>query len=167
MLDWKTGTPPTCPAGGSRAEEHFKGHGRIERRLLLALAVDPSEVDWPQARQILLLRRERRVGQQPMTEEYHCGVTSLPSERAGAADLLREVRGHWGIENRLFHVRDVTFGEDACRVRTGAAPQILAALRNAAIALLNAAGWKNKAAALRRHAAHYQEALALVNGPAG
>jgi hypothetical protein len=33
--------------------------------------------------------------------------------------------------------------------------------------LLSRAGWKNKAAALRRHAAHYHEALRLVTGPDG
>ena len=33
-------------------------------------------------------------------------------------------RGHWGIENRLHWVRDVTFDEDRSQVRTGAAPQV-------------------------------------------
>jgi len=57
----------------------------------------------------------------------------------------------------------VTFGEDGCRVRTGAAPQVLSALRNAAIHLLAAAGQANKAAALRRHAAQPRQALALIH----
>jgi predicted transposase YbfD/YdcC len=46
------------------------------------------------------------------------------------------VRTHWCIENELHYVRDVTLGEDACRVRTGSAPQVLAALRNAVVHLL-------------------------------
>jgi len=58
----------------------------------------------------------------------------------------------------------VTFGEDACRVRTGHAPQNLAIVRNLAITLLNGIGCKNKAAALRRHAAQPREALALIRG---
>ena len=73
------------------------------------------------------------------------------------------VRGHWGIEHRLHHVRDVTFGEDACRVRSGQAPRLLAAMRNLSITLLQRAGWKNKAA-LRRHAARPHEALNLTRG---
>ena len=66
-----------------------------------------------------------------------------------------------------FYVRDVTLGEDHCRVRTGSAPIILATLRNIAINLLNGNAVKNKAAALRRHAAHPHEALALIRGPGG
>ena len=41
-----------------------------------------------------------------------------------------------GIENRLHYVRDVTLGEDASQVRTGAAPQVMAALRNVVLGLL-------------------------------
>jgi hypothetical protein len=59
-------------------------------------------------------------------------------------------------------VRDVTMGEDACWVRSGAAPQALAALRNAAIALVRLAGHTNVAAALRRFAARPAEALAAL-----
>ena len=47
----------------------------------------------------------------------------------GPVAPLGQVRGHWGIENRLHWVRDATLGEDACRVRSGAAPQVMAALR--------------------------------------
>lgn len=163
MLEWKSGRVPAC----AHAQEMHKGHGRVERRMLLALEADPRALGWPGAARVVLLRRERQAGRQEVVEEYHCGVTSLGPARADAAALLAMVRGHWGIENRLFHVRDATFGEDACRVRSGAAPQVLAALRNAAVTLLNAAGWGNKAAALRRHAAHYTEALALLAAPDG
>jgi predicted transposase YbfD/YdcC len=71
-------------------------------------------------------------------------------------------RGHWRIENRLHWVRDLSFGEDACRVRTGEAPEILAGIRNAALWLMRASGLTNIAAALRRHAAKPLEALGLV-----
>ena len=93
------------------------------------------------------------------------GITSLTRERADARRLLDLVRCHWSVES-LSHVRDVTFGEDACRCRTGAAPFVLSALRNAAITLLDQreATAANMAAALRRHAAHPSEALALVRG---
>jgi len=53
-------------------------------------------------------------------------------------------------------------GEDACRVRSGPAPQALAALRNASLFLLCAAGRTNVAAALRRYAAKPYEAPALI-----
>lgn len=70
------------------------------------------------------------------TVEVHFGITSLSAEQADAAALLSYVRTHWCIENQLHYVRDVTLGEDACRVRTGHAPQVLAALRNAVVHLL-------------------------------
>ncbi|TMQ32007.1 MAG: transposase, partial [Planctomycetota bacterium] len=40
-----------------------------------------------------------------------------------ARRLLELTRGHWGIENRLHYVRDVTLGEDGCRVRKGSGKQ--------------------------------------------
>jgi predicted transposase YbfD/YdcC len=51
-----------------------------------------------------------------------------------AAQFQAARRGHWGIES-VHYVRDVTFGEDACTVRTGHGPQNLAALRNLVIGL--------------------------------
>jgi hypothetical protein len=56
------------------------------------------------------------------------------------------------IENRLHYVRDVTLGEDASRIRTGSAPQVMAGLRNAAITLLRGLGVTNVAEALRENA---------------
>ena len=51
-----------------------------------------------------------------------------------AAQLQRLRRDHWSIES-VQYVRDVTFGEDASTVRTGHAPQNLAALHNLVIGL--------------------------------
>ncbi len=78
-------------------------------------------------------------------------VTSLPATEP-AARLLELVRGHWRIENQLHYVRDMTLGEDACRVRSGSAPQVLAALRNCVVGLLRQEGTTNLAARLRHHA---------------
>jgi len=57
-------------------------------------------------------------------------------ERMNAKALLSLARAHWQFENRLFHVRDVTFKEDACRVRSGQARQALAHIRDAALNLI-------------------------------
>ena len=40
------------------------------------------------------------------------------------------------IENQVHWVRDVTFEEDRCQVRTGASPQVNSALRNLVIGLV-------------------------------
>lgn len=64
----------------------------------------------------------REVGTGKVTRTYAYLVTSLPAERIGAAALAGLVRSHWRIEAR-HHVRDVSFGEYASRVRTGNGPQ--------------------------------------------
>jgi hypothetical protein len=106
------------------------------------------------------LVRERTVKGQT-TVEVAYGITSLTPQEADAGRPLGLVRGHWRIENCLHYMRDVTLGEDACRVRKGAAPQVLAALRNAVIHLL--AGAPNRAAAIRRLNNCPQEVLAMLH----
>jgi hypothetical protein len=151
-------------------------HGRREVRRLWALA-DPEinafagssgdhGVGWPHLRQVCRVERERlllRGGHVVAAEvEVSYAVTSAPPGRADAAALLRDVRGHWGIENRSHWVRDVTFDEDRCQVRCGAAPEVFAVCRNLAIALLRRRGCPNVAAALRTHAARPHLAVTLV-----
>jgi len=123
-------------------------------------------VDWPDVGQVFWYERRRTVKKRTSVDIAY-GITSLDRQRADAHTLLALSREHWGIENRLFLVREVTMGEDACRVRSGAAPQALAALRNASLFLLRAAGRTNVAAALRRHAAKPYEALALIRASRG
>jgi len=84
-----------------------------------------------------------------LSREVAYAITSLSLLCATPQRLLRIWRGHWAIENRSHYVRDVTFGEDACRVRSGNAPQMLAALRNASISLLHAKKVKNLTATVR------------------
>jgi hypothetical protein len=72
-------------------------------------------------------------------------------------------RGHWSIENRVHWVRDVTFDEDRSRLRRGAAPQVLASIRNTAMNLLRLAGAKNIARATR-HCQHHPEIAARLVG---
>jgi len=69
-----------------------------------------------------------------VTEEAELVLSSRPHGQMDAAQLQAARRGHWGIES-VHYVRDVTLGEDASTVRTGHAPQNLAALRNAVIGL--------------------------------
>jgi predicted transposase YbfD/YdcC len=99
-----------------------------------------------------------------MVEECVFAITSLSRLHANAEALLKLSREHWSIENRVHYVRDVAFGEDACTVSTGNAPQLLAALRNASLFLLRAAKWKSITKAMRRLAAKPTEAIHLVTG---
>jgi hypothetical protein len=96
--------------------------------------------------------------------EITFGITSLPKKtlRGTPRTLLKFNREHWGIENGLHWVRDVTFDEDRSRVRTGAAAQAMASLRNVVISLLRLAGESNIARALRHLVHHVAEALRLI-----
>jgi hypothetical protein len=118
-------------------------------------------LDWPDVGQVFELERVRSLKGRAEVEVV-CGITSLGRARSDARDLLRRTRGHWGIENRLHYVRDETLGEDRCRVRKGNAAQVLAAVRNACVHLLEAVEAPSKAAATRRLAAHPEEAVALL-----
>lgn len=142
-------------------------HGdRLEVREL-ALSAELNEwADWPGLAQVGRLTCLRRRKGQTTTETSYI-ITSLSPQQATPAQLLHLMRGHWGIENRLHWVRDVTFDEDRCQIRSGAAPQVMAAFRNLVIGLLRLAGARNIAAALRTHAWHAQRAIALVTTPQG
>lgn len=118
-------------------------------------------LDWPDVGQVFELERVRVVKGKAEVQVVY-GITSLARDEADAKRLLVLARGHWGIENKLHYVRDETLGEDRCRVRKGAAAQVLAAIRNVAVHLLGRVNGKNKAAATRRLAAHPEEALPLL-----
>ena len=119
-----------------------KGHGRRERRTLTATTALNGYLDWPGVAQVgqveSVVERDGAVSQ-----ETRYFITSAPRELADAGALLRWTRGHWSIENRSHYVRDVTLGEDASRIRKGGGPEIMAALRNAAIGFFRATGATN------------------------
>ena len=143
------------------AESLEKRGNRVEFRKIETLHRLPPYIDWPGVQQLCLIERQRTVNKQT-TREVVCAITSLDRRSASAKKLLRIARQHWHVENKLHYVRDVTMGEDACRVRSGSAPQVLAGLRNQVIGLLKRSGTTNIAAALRRHAAKPIEALARL-----
>ena len=133
----------------------------MEQRRLWSSDLLTGYSDWPHLAQVCRLERITH-GKRGTRRELAYAVTSLPPEEADAIRLLNLWRGHWGIENRVHWVRDVTFDEDRSQVRTGAAPQIMAGLRNLTISLLRLTGEPNITAALRRHAANPSHPLTLV-----
>jgi predicted transposase YbfD/YdcC len=88
-------------------------------------------------------------------------VTSRTPARGSPAQLLAWIRGHWSIEAR-HNVRDGSFSEDHSRLRTGGAPQLMAALRNLCITLLHRTNHHEISAARRSFAYHPAQALALL-----
>lgn len=146
-----------------RVVERDAGHGRIERRELVCSDVLAGQTQFAGLAQIFRIERQRtekKTGKRQV-EVVH-GITDLTVKQVGPKRLLRLNRGHWGIENRSHHVRDVTYDEDRSRVRIGAVAQTMAAIRNTAIGLLRLAGKPSIAAATRYYAARPREALALI-----
>lgn len=129
-----------------------KGHGRIERRTLTSTTVLNGYLDWPGVQQVCRIDRERTIRGRRETETAYY-ITSLSRRQAGPEDLLRLARDHWGaIENGLHWVRDEVLREDRSTIRTGDAPQNLAALRNAALNWLRVEGTDRISATLRSFA---------------
>jgi hypothetical protein len=143
------------------AETAGKRSGRHERRRLQASTRLAAYSDWPHLAQVCRLVRTTRCGGVE-TVEIDYAITSVPRGQADAVQLLAWWRGHWGIENRSHYVRDVTLDEDACRIRTGHAPQNLAAFRNAIVSMLRLDGHNNIAAALRTCTWKTQQLLAKL-----
>lgn len=141
-----------------------RGHGRTEQRTTRTMPVtDGDGIDFPHAAQVFRIRRDTGGldGQRIRKETAYC-ITSLAPAQAGPARLGALVRGHWEIENRVHWVRDVTYDEDRSQVRTGAAPQVMASLRNLAISAFRLAGHTNIAAALRWAARDYHRPLTIL-----
>lgn len=141
--------PPPGEVLPRMTQRHRHGSRREQRQLTVSAALT-DDLEWPGCRQVGRLDRrwtERGTSGGEGGEVRHF-VTSLPAT-VPPEDRLALARGHWGIENRLPYGRDVTLGEDASRVRSGAAPQVLAALRNVVLTVLRATGATTIAAALR------------------
>jgi len=76
-------------------------------------------------------------------------ITDSGASRASPAQLLGYNRAQWEIENRLHHVRDMTYDEDRSQVRRTGRPHAMATVRNVAISLLRLADAVSIAAATR------------------
>src|SRR3954453_13346135 len=130
---WPSGRiPPSAewaPAPDvARVEAVEEGHGRIEiRRLECSESLASYLSQWPGLRQVCRIERRRSLPGKDSIEVVHA-ITSLSRERADAASFLTPAGGIGKTETRLPHARDRPGREDACRTRSGNAPQTLAAL---------------------------------------
>jgi predicted transposase YbfD/YdcC len=110
-------------------------HGRQERRnhavtddVSWLVAAHPA---WNTIKSIGVVESIRTVGEAVTTEQRYY-ISSLPAD---PVVFGTSVRAHWGIENSLHYVLDVAFGEDACRIKSGNAPENLTFIRKTALSL--------------------------------
>ena len=97
-----------------------QGHGRRATRTIKVLQA-PSWITFAAAMQVAQLRRTTTTKGKKTVEIVYL-ITSADARTATPDVLATWVQGHWGIENRLHWVRDVTFGEDKSQIATGNAP---------------------------------------------
>ena len=114
------------------------GHHRREHRQVWAVPVAAignlyQPTKWLGLQTVVMVVRVRHLWNK-ITREVQFYLSSLPCD---AMQIGRAIRAHWGIENQLHWVLDVTFGEDACRIRNGHSPENFSLLRRMAIGLLN------------------------------
>lgn len=128
-----------------------KGHGRKEIRTIWVRDDLQGYLKFPHAKCAFRLQRYvTDLEGKFLRAEVVYGVTSMAgTDRTAAKRLLKNVRGHWTIENRLHYVRDMSFDEDRSQIRKGMGPQVMASLRNVAISALRVAGARYIAKALR------------------
>ena len=160
-----------APQHHSAAKATDKDHGRLEIRRSWTIS-DPEILayldesgQWAGFGGIGLVEAERHIGDQRSVEVRHY-LLSAPLD---AATFGRIARRHWGIENKLHWVLDVTCNEDASRIRVGHAAQNLAALRHRALNLLRQDTTRRGSVATKRFRAaldqHYLATL-LTDLPA-
>jgi hypothetical protein len=102
-----------------------KGHGRIERREIRTNGELPEYMTFPGMAQVGQVKKRVRF-------------VKSGKHKAGPDRLLGVFRGHWGIENRAFHVTDDSFGEDRHVLQSHGAAAVMSLLRQTAINLLRA-----------------------------
>jgi predicted transposase YbfD/YdcC len=126
-----------------RHEEADKGHGRIEIRRC-DVTDDTGWLQeqhaWPGLRSIVRLTATRITGDKTTTDVRYY----LSDDTPDPGRILDDTRSHWAIENTLHWTLDMSFGEDACRIRKDNAPLAVATIRHVAFNLLPAARQKRE-----------------------
>ena len=121
------------------------GHGRIERRRVWA--TDQIEWlkmagDWPGLKSVVAVESTRDVAGAGKSTERRYYISSIGNPDAQM--IAGAIRGHWGIENGLHHILDVSFHEDDSRIRKNNAAENVSRLRRIALNLLKDKGAKLK-----------------------
>lgn len=142
---------PFPPEAESSWEKH---HDRLERRRIARVEISPEEARLFGCWQFIAVQRERIPlnPSQPRSCETGYYATSLAKDERSPQELSAIIREYWSaIENGVHYRRDVSFGEDQCRVRDRVGAETLATLRPLAIAVyeLAAKAGRTQASSLR------------------
>jgi predicted transposase YbfD/YdcC len=109
--------------------------------------------DWRSLHSIAIVQAVRRVGEQKTTTRRYF-ISSLESD---AKLMLHAVCTHWGIENKVHWVLDITFRKDDCRIRRGNGAEHSAVLRHIALNLLKRENSPKRSLRAKRKKAAWDE----------
>lgn len=120
--------------------------GRLERRETSFYAIGEGIGEkWIGAKEFVQVKRMvKQKGQTSRETAYF-----LSSLQGSALLYEYGIRSHWGIENSLHWVKDVTMKEDSSKIRTGEAPSVLSTLRNVALNIFRKNGMHQIAKSIR------------------
>ena len=136
------------PIPGATHRTDERGHGREETRIYTTVRLgdqtthrinETTRKDWPGLVAVGRVVSTRTEKAKTTTQHRYYLLTDPDVKRFAQA-----VRGHWGIENKLHWVLDVTMGEDANRTSKDHGPENLAILRRLALNLLRMAREQTK-----------------------
>jgi predicted transposase YbfD/YdcC len=141
-----------------------KGHGRITKRITSSFGtqnIRNKEQKWNDICSIIEVQRERLIYS---TKEKAYKNTSeisyyISTKNLSAEQFNSTIRGHWGIENSNHYVRDVSFMEDASRIRVN--PQNMVKLRSFAMNILRCSGVTNMANRIYENSVSFGRLLSL------
>ena len=132
-------------------------------RSLRAVSIEPDAADYPHAAQLVSLQRQRThkaTGETKTGTRYF--TLSLRANETTHLRIADQIRGYWGIENKVHWRRDVIGGEDQCRLRNANSACALALLRTALLALVVASGSRSLKEAHEELAHKPNRALHLI-----
>jgi hypothetical protein len=121
----------------------MREHSRGQVRQWSCWTAAADGIDFPAASQIALIIREIfDLSGQRVSKELALMITSRPPGKMTAAQINRNTRNHWVIENKSHYIRDTVYREDRNQTWTGHGPHVLAITRNLAIGLMRMKGVK-------------------------
>lgn len=115
------------------------GHGRIETRKCSVISnflfIENKDEKWKKLNQVIKIEsiREFKNSDKPAEKATRYYISSLENN---AHEYQKNIRSHWGIENKLHWTLDVSFSEDASRKRNKNAAQNYSVLLKIALNLL-------------------------------
>lgn len=116
--------------------EYDKGHGRVETRTCVVTEdvdwLNELHPKWKNLKSIIEIKSTREI-KDKISKETRYYISSL---QAKPDKILNVVRQHWGVENKLHWVLDMTFNDDQCRIRKGNAPRNIAIIKKTVLNLL-------------------------------